>query len=281
MLKIIGKQFDKEREFYDQHNFTLEKCEFKGPEDGESALKECSNVEIFNSLFDLRYPIWHCDNVLFKNSEMTPNCRAALWYSKNINIENSKLLGIKAVRECKDVKVTNSKVDSPEFGWKSSKLCFENCDIVSEYFLLEVEDSELKSTKFKGKYSFQYTKNITIENCELDTKDAFWHSENVIVKNSIVKGEYLGWYSKNLTLIDCTIIGTQPLCYCENLTLKNCRMIDTDLAFENSSVHAEIIGTVESVKNPLSGEIIADGYGEIIRDNNKYGQHGKITVREK
>lgn len=97
-----------------------------------------------------------------------------------------------------------------------------------------------------GKYSFQYCKNLTIENSYLDTKDAFWHSENVVIKDSYVKGEYLAWYAKNVTFINCTIEGTQPLCYCKNLVLKDCKMIKTDLSFENSEVNASIIGHIES-----------------------------------
>ena len=36
---------------------------------------------------------------------MTELCRAALWYSKNIEITDTKLHGIKALRECSKVKM--------------------------------------------------------------------------------------------------------------------------------------------------------------------------------
>ncbi|MBR6278756.1 MAG: DUF3737 family protein, partial [Bacteroidales bacterium] len=41
-----------------------------------------------------------------------------------------------------------------------------------------------------------------------------------------------------------------------------------DLAFEYSTVDAEISGEVTSVKNPKSGKIIADSIGEVILDEN-------------
>ena len=41
---------------------------------------------------------------------------------------------------------------------------------------------------------------------------------------------------------------------------------DADLAFEYSSVQATIRGTVRSVKNPSTGFIRAEGFGEIILD---------------
>ncbi len=75
--------------------------------------------------------------------------------------------------------------------------------------------------------------------------------------------------SKNSTAppINCRISGTQPLCYAENLVLENCTFAeDADLCFEYSSVQAGIKGVVPSVRNPRSGRIVADGYGEIILD---------------
>ena len=59
---------------------------------------------------------------------MTKNCRAALWYSKDISITNSTLGGIKALRECSDVTIYNSYIDSAEFGWKTKKLTINNTD---------------------------------------------------------------------------------------------------------------------------------------------------------
>ncbi len=127
----------------------------------------------------------------------------------------------------------------------------------SEYFLLDSKDISVENLELKGKYSFQYVENLHIRNSILDTKDAFWHSDHVTVENSLLRGEYLGWFSRNLTLIHCRIIGTQPFCYCENLKLIGCTMEGTDLSFEYSDVHAEVNGSIDSVKNPKSGTISA------------------------
>ena len=51
--------------------------------------------------------------------------------------------------------------------------------------------------------------------------------------------------------------------------LENCTFdADADLAFEESTLQADVRGTITSVKNPTSGRITADGYGEIILDEN-------------
>ena len=43
---------------------------------------------------------------------------------------------------------------------------------------------------------------------------------------------------------------------------------DADLAFEESTLHADIKGYITSVKDPTSGKITADSIGEIIIDQN-------------
>lgn len=97
----------------------------------------------------------------------------------------------------------------------------------------------------------------------------FWETDNATVYDSEINGEYLGWHSRNLKLVRCHITGTQPLCYIDGLILEDCTFgADADRAFEYSSVHATVNGTITSVKNPRTGSILADGYGEIILDEN-------------
>jgi hypothetical protein len=47
-------------------------------------------------------------------------------------------------------------------------------------------------------------------------------------------------------------------------------MIDTDLAFEKSSVQATLTAPVLSIKNPLSGRIVVPEVDEIIREDERY-----------
>ena len=259
--------FDEERALYGENDIYIKKCNFDGLADGESALKEAGKITAEECYFNLRYPFWHCEGVKINNSSMTELCRAALWYSSNIEIRDSKLHGIKALRECNNVSISNCDVISPEFGWFSNDINAEKSTFNSEYFMLRAKKLEFRDIDFIGKYSFQYIEDALFENCKLNTKDAFWHGKNVTVRNSYVKGEYLAWYAENITFENCTIVGTQPLCYCKNLRLINCKMIDCDLSFEKSEVYADIIGSVDSVKNPHSGKIVADSIGEIISED--------------
>lgn len=266
MKTISNKTFDAEREFYGSCDIQMDNCRFDGPADGESAFKECNNIAVKDCFFNLRYPFWHTCGVAMDSCVLTDLCRAALWYSNNISVRDSKLLGIKALRECRDISISHSDIESPEFGWLSKNIRIEQSKAKGEYFMFRAENLEFNDVSLLGKYSFQYIKNSTFENCTFDTKDAFWHAENVLVKNSVIKGEYLGWYCSDVTFENCVIEGTQPLCYCKGLKLINCKMIGADLAFEKSDVMAHICSDIISIKNPSSGYIHAPSVGEIILD---------------
>lgn len=278
-MKIIENvTLDEERALYGSRDLLIKNVKFDGPADGESAVKECENIEVKGCFCNLRYPFWHVKGLKISDAEMTEMCRAALWYSEGIEIKNSRLHGIKALRECADAKIEDCDIISPEFGWSVRGIKMKNCTAVSEYFMMRSENIVFEKVDFKGKYSFQYIKNATFENCSFDTKDAFWHGENITVKNSVIKGEYFAWYSHNLTLINCTIIGTQPFCYCTGLKLVNCRMEGCDLAFEKSEAEAEITTKVDSIKNPYKGTICVPEVGEIIRDDPK--SVGEIIIKK-
>ncbi len=262
--KIVGQQLDEERALYHLTGTDVENCVFAGPADGESVLKEARNVGVHNCSFSLRYPLWHVRGFHMTGSSMDELTRAAIWYAEDGKIENCRLGGIKALRECRNISLTDCQVVSQEFGWMCRDIAMENCAVTAEYLFLNSRNVTLENVQMKGKYSFQYMENLTIRNSVLDTKDAFWHSKNVTVENSVVKGEYLAWFSEGLTLVNCHIIGTQPLCYCKDLKLVNCTMEGTDLSFEYSDVDADVRGHVDSVKNPRSGRIVADSVGEVI-----------------
>lgn len=279
MELIQNKNFDEERALYGKSDLVAEHCTFDGPADGESAFKECRRVAASNCYFNLRYPFWHDDDLVISDCEMTELCRAALWYSENVRIKDSILHGIKALRECKDVVMTDCDIASAEFGWSVSGIKMHKCSVKGEYFMLRSSDICFDEVSLCGKYSFQYIENATFENCNFDTKDAFWHAKNVTVKNSVIKGEYLAWYCENVTFENCIISGTQPFCYCKNLRLINCELNGADLCFEKSEVEATVTSHVISIKNPLSGNITLPSVGELIFDDEN--AKGKVTITDR
>jgi hypothetical protein len=281
MKEIVNQHYETERSLYNQQDLHLVSCRFEGPSDGESSLKESSNIFAESCYFDLRYPFWHDEKVRIANTIFTEKSRAAFWYDHDVEVKASQLHGIKAFRECVDVALSDCDIVSPEFLWRDRGVKLSHCTLTSEYAFFEDQAITVDSLTMNGKYSFQYVRGGTIAHSELHTKDAFWHSENLTVSDSLIDGEYLGWYSKNLHLVRCHIKGTQPLCYCEGLVLEDCTMENADFAFEYSDVQADIKGAIVSVKNPKSGRIVADHIGEIIEKDSKNPNHCSIEIRGK
>ena len=107
MTKKENITTDLERAFYGSKNVEFENITIDGPQDGESAFKECNNISISSSTFNLRYPFWHNNNLKITTSTMSDKCRAAFWYDQDVTIDTVTSNGVKALRECKNVKMIN------------------------------------------------------------------------------------------------------------------------------------------------------------------------------
>ena len=238
--------------------------------DGESPLKESANIELYDCLFEWKYPLWYGRNISVRNCTLFATARAGVWYTDDIAFEDCVIESPKNFRRCRGVKLKNITFSSAqETLWSCRQVRMENVTANGDYFTMNSEDIEADGFTLTGNYAFDGAKNVVIRNAKMLTRDAFWNSENVTVYDSHIYGEYLGWNAKNLTLVNCTVESLQGMCYAENLVMENCRLLNTTLAFEYSSVRADILGRVDSVKNPVSGKIVADDFGEIIVESDK------------
>lgn len=263
---IEDKEFGGERPLFATHDLILHNVTVHT---GESALKCCKNIEAVSCRFEGKYPFWHVDGFKVKNCLFTEGARAALWYSSNLEMTDTTVDAPKMFREMQNLSLTNVRIpDAAETLWHCSGVKLRNVDVANaDYLFMHCDNIDIDNYRQQGNYSFQYCKNVVIRNAVIDSKDAFWNTENVTVYDSEISGEYLGWHSHNLKLVRCRISGTQPLCYAEGLIMEDCVMAsDCDLAFEDSSVDAQIISPIVSVKNPRTGKIEAPSIGEIILD---------------
>lgn len=266
MNKIHDTFFEGERPLYGSEDMLLENVKFYP---GESALKESRNIRARNCEFMGKYPFWHTDRALIEECVFTVYGRAAIWYSKNITMKNTRVEAPKMFRELDGVTLENVRLNcAEETLWNCRDIVLRNVEAAKgDYIFMNCRNADIDGFRLQGNYSFQDARNVVVRNARLDSKDAFWHTENVTVYDSVLNGEYLGWYSKNLKLVNCTISGTQPLCYAENLVMENCTMEPSaDLAFEYTSLEAEIDSYVTSIKNPLGGHIRVQSLGELILD---------------
>ena len=268
MELIKNKEFGGERPLFATHDLRLENITIV---DGESGIKQCQNMECYDSKFYGKYPWWHVDGAKIENCYFAPGSRSAIWYTNDLVMKHCTIDGPKFFREMKNVELEDVTInDADETFWKVKGLRLKNITLhEGTYPFMFSEDIYVDGLESDAKYVFQYCKNVEIHNAKIVTKDSFWECENITIYDSLLDGEYLAWHSKNVRLVNCHLAGEQLLCYAQDLVLENCT-IDAacDRMFEYSTVEADIRGHIEHIKNPSSGHIIADSIGSVTIDEN-------------
>lgn len=267
-MKEIRREFlTGERALFQGENLRIVDTIF---DDGESPLKESRNIELIGSMFKWKYPLWYSKDITLKNCSIFEMGRAGIWYTDRISVEDTVIEAPKNFRRCRDVKLQNVNfVNAAETLWSCDGVELDQVTARGDYFAMNSQNLTLRDFTLAGNYSFDGVKNMELHHARLLSKDAFWNSENVTVYDSFISGEYLGWNARNLTLVNCTIESLQGMCYIDNLVMKNCKLINTTLAFEYSTVEAEITSRVDSVFNPAGGRICAESIGELILERDK------------
>ena len=267
MTEIDNQVLTGERALFQGHDLLIQDTIFV---DGESPLKESRNIELLNCMFKWKYPLWYAKHIAVKNSTWFEMGRAGVWYTDDISVEDCAIEAPKNFRRCHDVSLRNvSFPNAAETLWNCDGVTLDQVVATGDYFAMNSQNMDIRGLTLYGNYSFDGVQNVTIRHSRLLSKDAFWNSDHVTVYDSFISGEYLGWNAKNLTLINCTVESLQGMCYIDNLVMKNCKLLNTTLAFEYSTIDAEIDSRIDSVMNPTSGIIRADSIGELIMERDK------------
>lgn len=267
MEVISGKVFTGERSLFKASNLVIKDTVFG---EGESPLKESSNIVLEGCSFDWKYPLWYSNRIKLTKSTVMNMGRAGFWYTNELDIEDTLFEAPKSLRRCDAVSLKKcSFYNALETLWNCSRVSLDDVRVKGDYFAMNSRDIEANNFELLGNYGFDGCENVTISNAKLLTKDAFWNCKNVTITNSYIKGEYFGWNSENVTIKDSTIESLQGFCYMKNLKMVNCKLINTTLAFEYSSVDAKILTHIDSVKNPLMGRIECPSIGELIMEEDK------------
>ena len=180
---------------------------------GESALKECSDIEAVRCEFRGKYPFWHNDGLLVEHCLFREGARAAIWYSRNLHMKDTRVEAPKMFRDMDGMVLENVVLtDALECCWhcRNAKLRGVQAEH-GDYLFMHGENIDVDGFRLNGNYSFQYCRNVVIRNAEIHSKDAFWNTEDVTVYDSVVDGEYLGWHSRNLRLVNCRIARSERM----------------------------------------------------------------------
>jgi len=268
METIRNQHFEGERPLFESHDLRLEQVTIG---EGESAIKECSDIEAEDCRFWGKYPFWHVNKFVINHCQFDAGARSALWYSDHLMMRNTRIDAPKMFREMHHLHLEDVVInDADETFWRCSFVEGWNVELHGgAYPFMFCDHIRLNGLKSDSKYIFQYCKFVELHNADIVTKDSFWECENVTIYDSRLDGEYLGWHSKNVRLVNCHLAGEQLLCYADNLVLENCTFdAACDRMFEYSNVKADIRGHIENIKNPTTGHIIADSIGSVTIDEN-------------
>ena len=96
MKLIKDTEFGGERPLFASRDLRLENVIIR---EGESAIKECSNIEAFDCRFEGNYPFWHVHGFRIERCYFDIGGRSALWYSDHLMMRDTVIDAPKMFRE--------------------------------------------------------------------------------------------------------------------------------------------------------------------------------------
>ena len=102
MELIKDKEFGGERPLFATHDLHLDNVTIR---EGESAIKECSNIIATNCRFEGNYPFWHVHGFTIKDCYFAVGGRSALWYSDHLKMTDTVIDAPKMFREMNDIDI--------------------------------------------------------------------------------------------------------------------------------------------------------------------------------
>ena len=157
--------------------------------DGESPLKESENIELYDSLFRWKYPLWYCNHVRAERCTWFDMARAGVWYTNDISVTDTIIEAPKNFRRCDGVKLKHVNfVNAEETLWNCKNIEMTDVQARGDYFAMNCENIEIQNFELVGNYSFDGVKHMTMKNAKLLSKDAFWNTDQVTVYITINAG---------------------------------------------------------------------------------------------
>ena len=120
MTTIQNQTFDQERALYGSQDLLVRSCAFDGPADGESAFKECAQIQAERCFFNLRYPFWYAKNVVVRDCVVKGEYLA--WYCENVTFERCTIIGTQPLCYCKGLKLIDCEMADCDLAFERSQV---------------------------------------------------------------------------------------------------------------------------------------------------------------
>ena len=172
MKLIKNAEFGGERPLFESHDLRLENVIIRT---GESAIKECSNIETVDCRFEGNYPFWHVHGFKIDRCYFDVGGRSALWYSDHLKMTDTIIDAPKMFREMDEIDIENVTMnDADEVFWRCNGIRIKNLKLHGgTYPFMFSNDIYVDGLVSYSKYVFQYVKYVEIHNSKITTKDAF------------------------------------------------------------------------------------------------------------
>lgn len=163
MKLIENTEFGGERPLFASHDLHINNVTIR---EGESAIKECSNIVATNCRFEGNYPFWHVHGFTIDNCYFAVGGRSALWYSDHLTMKNTVIDAPKMFREMNDIDIENVEInDADEIFWRCNRINVKNLKLHGgTYPFMFSNDIRIDGFESDSKYVFQYVKNVEIHN---------------------------------------------------------------------------------------------------------------------
>ena len=110
MQIIKDKQLGGERPLFASHDLHIDNVLIT---EGESAIKECSNIKATNCRFEGNYPFWHVHGFEIENCYFAVGGRSALWYCDYLKMRDTVIDAPKMFREMSHLELKNVTMTMP------------------------------------------------------------------------------------------------------------------------------------------------------------------------
>ena len=133
-----NKIYTGERALFSASDMSIKGAVF---EDGESPLKHSRDIELSDTVFRWKYPLWYSENIKADNCVFFETARAGIWYTKNIHIRNTMIEAPKLFRRCKGVVIEGSVFsEAAETLWECEDVRLCDISAKGDYFAMNSRD---------------------------------------------------------------------------------------------------------------------------------------------
>lgn len=234
MRKLTNGHFTGERALYMVEDLAVNDSIF---ESGESPLKECKNIEVINSEFRYKYPLWYTNGIKVINSKLYPLSRSGLWYSNDIYFENNHIEAPKLFRRCNNIVIKNCDIlDGLETFWNSKNIELDNVKAIGNEFIFFCHNLKINNSNLNTNHGLHACSVIDINNSTISGNHCLNVACSVNINNSTLNGDYFALNSHNIKLNNVTINGNYAFDGGKDIEINNCILNSKDSFWNTENV---------------------------------------------